>query len=285
MFKFGILGGGFGIYGYLPAVHKLGFEILLLDRYEKKLIERAELRDFLPSIRFCESEEVLIEASDCLVFARTPILQYHFISQNTKALTSKKHVFLEKPLAINSHHSNELLELLTQNRINFSIAYLFRYTKWYQEISNTVSDNRSFSIKWQIPVVNTEWKNKSSLGGGPLRFYGIHFFPLFFELGVDLSKISVSDDTSSFRIEDLGYSKIKVDGVLVDKNPFFRVNELSTGASIFSASTPLGERSTFGLPDPRIPIIEKYLAQQLFGPSSIDKTILFEKELYSIMNP
>jgi len=177
--SFGILGGNFGIYGYLPAVHELGYEILLLDKYRETLERRSELHAFVPNIRFCKSEDELLTESDYLIFARTPLLQYHFVLANIEALSHKKHIFLEKPLAANSQHSNELLKLMTEYRINFSIAYLFRYTKWFKQISLAVNNSLGLRIDWRIPRVSSGWKNNSSLGGGPLRFYGTHF-SLFF---------------------------------------------------------------------------------------------------------
>lgn len=284
MFKFGILGGGFGIYGYLPAVHELGFEILLLSRYKETVVRRVELREYLPKIRFCASEEELIAASDFLVFARTPLLQYHFILRNLKELSLKKHVFLEKPLTANSQQTNKLLELFTQYNIRFSIAYLFGYSKWFKEISNASSNSFGFRVQWRIPVVESDWKNNSALGGGPLRFYGIHFFPLLFELGIDLGKIRVKEEILSFRIEAFGRFILEIDGTLVDKNPFFSVTELSTDTLIFSESTPFGQKPTIGRPDPRIPIIKEYLESELSAQSPIEKKILTEKKLDTILN-
>jgi hypothetical protein len=177
-----------------------------------------------------------------------------------------------------------LLGLFAQHDIKFSIAYLFGYTKWYKEISKASSKSRRFRVKWHIPFVESDWKNNSSLGGGPLRFYGIHFFPLLFEMGIGISEISIKEGNLSFGIEASGRSKLEIDGALVDKKPFFNVTELSSGLSIFSESTPLGQKPIIGHPDPRIPTIMAYLEHELSAPSPIEKTLLIEKKLNVILN-
>jgi len=282
--KFGILGAGFGIYGYLPAVHKLGYEILLLERYRETLNKRAELIEYVSHVNFYKKEEDLIAESDCLIFARTPQLQYHFILQNIDSILNKRHVFLEKPLTDNSEHSNKLFKLFTEYRLNFSIGYLFKYTKWFREISNVLSKSNVFQINWQIPLVDSGWKNSSFLGGGPIRFYGIHFFTLLFDLGIDASAIRVEANTSSFKIDTLGNPKFEIRGKLVETDPSFNVTELKTGDPLFSESTPLGRRPISGYSDPRIPIIVEYLENELSAPTPIEKTILFEKQIDEILN-
>ena len=42
-----ILGSGFGLYGYLPAIYKISKNIFLNTKYEKKIKNRAELKKFL----------------------------------------------------------------------------------------------------------------------------------------------------------------------------------------------------------------------------------------------
>ena len=58
--KFGILGGGYGLYGYLPALCELGFELHLLNRYKKIVYNRFELERYSNSLIYHDNEISLL---------------------------------------------------------------------------------------------------------------------------------------------------------------------------------------------------------------------------------
>ena len=79
--EIGILGGGFGIYGYLPAAVGNGWNVKLLERYRKSIQDRVELNYCLESCVFVQDESELLGSVDYLVIARIPKEQYRIISR------------------------------------------------------------------------------------------------------------------------------------------------------------------------------------------------------------
>ena len=75
--KVGILGGGFGLYGYLPAFANLDFEIFTLEKYERFIRKRADLTKYIKDINFLKEEDLLSKV-DCISISRNPENQYKF---------------------------------------------------------------------------------------------------------------------------------------------------------------------------------------------------------------
>ena len=105
--KIGILGSGFGLYGYLPALMNLGYEVWVPIRYKEKISRRIELQKIVSDI-FLKSEEQILSDCGILVIARRPEDQFALLNQLSY---SKQKYFLEKPLARNLAEQNQLLNL------------------------------------------------------------------------------------------------------------------------------------------------------------------------------
>lgn len=285
MSRFGILGGGFGLYGYLPAVQSLGFKPLLPLRYRELVLRRSEIEHLNSSIEYYEDETELIRDAEYIVVARTPFHQYDLIENHHDLLSEKKYVFLEKPLADSSLHYSQVLKRLDENKIKFSVGYLFRYTVWYRNLLSTLSSKSDkFQIVWRIPKVNSPWKNDSSLGGGALKFYGIHLLCLLLDIGILEKNIVTYEDDSSFQIitsDDLSH---EFRGLLVNENPSFKVTNQVNGEVIFSDCTPFGPKPKLGNPDPRVNFIRQYISDELSSEHDFKAKIIIEQKLNSLIN-
>ena len=91
MKNFGILGGGFGLYGYLPAAFNNGFNILTLEKYKDFILSRADIKQFFNKIQFYKKDQEVINKSNILVIARRPGDQQKII----KKLNYNKLVIIE----------------------------------------------------------------------------------------------------------------------------------------------------------------------------------------------
>ncbi len=103
-----ILGGGFGLYAYLPAALKANWQVSTLKRYRNFLSNRTELVDFVGQITFEEEDGLDLDLYAGIVVARNPIEQFKFVQQ---ALDFKGHYFLEKPIGATMDSSLELLKI------------------------------------------------------------------------------------------------------------------------------------------------------------------------------
>ena len=76
--KIGILGGGFGLYGYLPAFYNLGFDIFTLEKYSGFIKNRKDLEKLYDRINFISSEEELFNNVEYLNIARDQLINLSF---------------------------------------------------------------------------------------------------------------------------------------------------------------------------------------------------------------
>jgi len=190
----GILGSGFGLYGYLPALIEAGEKNILLPvRYKDKFSARSELQKYAGYVQWVFDDRVLFEMIDSIVLALPPEYQLDLVKKLIH-IKNIKNLLLEKPLAISPEESSKLIDDLVHSNKRFRIGYNFRFTSWgsgifelLNSISHPVSFNRLY-ISWSFIAPHYSnnalvWKRFNSLGGGALRFYGIHLIALLAEIG------------------------------------------------------------------------------------------------------
>ncbi len=205
----GILGGGFGLYGYLPAAVELLQEpVLLLEKYKPAIDSRKELVNFKDQIIWLKSEEELMQTADSLVISRRPLDQEALIS-NSLLLKNLKRIMLEKPLACSPENAQKILNQIEKSNKKCSVGFTFRYTNWAKNLERAIfndgfSKPETLSLSWNFMADhfshNSEsWKKQHTQGGGSIRFYGIHVVALLAEWGYDqVESSSVSNSNYCF---------------------------------------------------------------------------------------
>ncbi|MCI1477721.1 MAG: Gfo/Idh/MocA family oxidoreductase [Clostridium beijerinckii] len=199
--KFTILGSGFGIYGYLPALVLNDCEIILQSRYKEKIKQREELKYYSNKITWVETEEEAIEISSGIVVAKRPFEQVQIVRKILR-YENIKYIFLEKPLAPTPEESYDIQEKIIESNKVFGVGYIFRYTSWGKSLGNIVNSNDVdlINIEWSFMAHHfknhlNNWKRYDSAGGGILRFYGIQLIALIAELGYeDVGNIKIIGD-------------------------------------------------------------------------------------------
>jgi hypothetical protein len=274
----GILGGGFGLYGYLPACINLGWKVHTLNRYCDTIVNRPELQSYLRQIDFHDHEESLTSAVDSLICARDPDSQEKLVKLIDKSFD---HLFLEKPLTANVFSHIEVLDLLLANEQNFSVGYLFSYTDWFDRVINfeSLKSRPDVAIEWNIRPKESDWKFNKSRGGGLGSFYGIHFIPLIISMGLTLADLRVTATEKSLVITSVEKSSIDLSiRINLFGSPKF---DLTLGgcppAKSFKTSldSPFGDIPINGLPDPRIGIIARYMDYQVQN-NPIEENVMIE---------
>jgi predicted dehydrogenase len=260
MSKFGILGSGFGLYGYLPAlIDGCSHYVVLPERYRKSFIERPELAQYSSSIDWKTDEEAVLDCVDGIVLALSPVIQREILH---KCLTrsSIRSLFLEKPLAHTPDVATEIYNELIRSRKVFRLGYTFRYTPWGKELLNTFITAKkasgSFFIHWSFYAHHYryemyKWKRFHNQGGGAIRFYGIQIIALLAEIGYLDVKISRSFGVNLNESEKwvavvsgLGLPDCKI---VVDTKS--SVNKFQIGLNIYS-SKELPMKYSVNLSDP-----------------------------------
>ena len=259
--KVSIFGGGFGIYGYLPAASSLGWEVATLARYEQSIRERPELTAYSRDIQFFESELELIKHGSAVIFARTPASQLEFLNTNLNDLKNTSHIFLEKPLTTSASNSLALLDTLNSNHISFSLGYLFPFTDWFNDLEGICSgEGNRIIINWAIPISSSSWKNDENSGGGIVNAFLIHFVPVFTKLGFSLANFEIQSKKGSISLNLQNDNFIEINAKQVSENFEFEIWANKNLSPVFRAQTPFGLKPIKGILDPRKNVLEKYLA-------------------------
>jgi len=255
--NFLIIGSGFGIYGYLPAVYKNSKKIFLNIKYKKKIEKRIELTRYLKRVTWYFDIKDINNKIDYVIIAQNPKKQFLIVKKILRFL-KPKHLFLEKPICHTPNKSLNFVEFLHKNKIKFSVGYLFAYLNWYRYIKKNLTYNQKFEITWRIKLnkKNNLWKSNHKEGGGLVRFYSIHLFRLFHDLDLTkIHKVSVNKKHCKFILKDLKENKIFLNVKYALINQFHirhNKNYFLKSSNPFIKSIKINK-------DPRVSIIQKYI--------------------------
>lgn len=254
----GILGGGFGLYGYLPAAVLNGNAVVTLDRYKTEILNRPELKSYLTEIEFVEHEKFLVKIVDSLIIARNPQSQFDLLM---KFAGDFEHVYLEKPLALELTSHRQLLDHLLEKNQSFSLGYLVQFTNWFNQID--FEKTSRIEILWEVKINEDSWKSRDFPDKGLFSFFGIHLLPLIERLIKDHYALVLNSVQDGMQIEGkFGAKSLSIKLVNGNKFNFKATTYGSVGEILVDEihETPFGDRSFLGLPDNRIPLLQKYLA-------------------------
>jgi predicted dehydrogenase len=222
-----ILGSGFGLYGYLPAlVQGCGQRVVLSERHREPFHVRRELARFADDVQWEPDEASALDRADGVVLALPPRHQSDWIPR-CLVRPNLARILVEKPLAPCPEAAGGLLEDLGRSGKVFRIGYTFRYMDWAQRIRATLKqgESRRLSIQWSFLAHHfrhdlRNWKRFTDSGGGAVRFYGIQLIALLAELGYEVvisshtfgSSVEVIEKwTASFAAPGLPECEIAVD--------------------------------------------------------------------------
>ena len=187
--RFAILGSGFGLYGYLPALAGLGHSVVLPRRYHDVFYARRELLGFAEQIEWEPDETAALVSAAGVVIALRPEDQRQQVLR-TLTFPGISRLLLEKPLAPTPGEGMELHRLLALSGKAFRVGYTFCSLPWASLIraSANTSLDAEISISWRFLAHHfqhalSNWKHSTTSGGGAIRFYGIQLIALLAQSG------------------------------------------------------------------------------------------------------
>lgn len=282
--RVGILGAGFGLYGYLPALLACpGTTILLPLRYREIMQARHDIRSFLPEVHWADDEQVVLEKAQALVICRRPVDQARIVAK-LGAYPRITRVLLEKPVACSPDAAAATLHGLAMSGHHVRIGYTFRLTPWAQRLAALLrrgGSGRSLQLRWNFRAHHYaadlhNWKRVVSCGGGAIRFYGIHLIALLADLGYrdvrhSRTRASVEGEAMTWEAvlvgEGLPACDIRI-ATDVDETGFF-VTGPALGSASIDLRDPFSELRAGGTLDPRVDVLTDLCGELLSRNDSL----------------
>jgi hypothetical protein len=183
---FTVVGSGFGLYGYLPAlVEAFGDPVLLPQASRERIEARAEVAPYLDRVRWKQTREEALAEATGVVVATLPSLQPGIVRQclGSGRIAS---LVLEKPLAVTPAEAIALLDDVRRAKKRCRIGYTLLHADWAPRLA--WPERGDLSIEWTFLAHHfarglDNWKARHADGGGALRFYGVHVIALLAQRG------------------------------------------------------------------------------------------------------
>lgn len=187
---YAIVGTGFGLYGYLPAIAGVrDGTVVLPESARAKFAARPELARFEPSIRWAADLGTALGQASVAVIAVPPEEQPGIVAECLRH-PGIGAIVLEKPVAATPRRAREVLDSIVGAGRRCRVGYTLLEAAWaggLLEAAATTADE-PLAIEWSFMAhhfandVGT-WKRRHAQGGGALRFFGIHLVALLARLG------------------------------------------------------------------------------------------------------
>lgn len=182
--RLGVIGGGFGRYGILPAFLKDDRVEVVAVCTNREATAQQFAQEFQVANAYSAWQDLLAQDIDIVAIAAPPAIQAEITAA---ALAKKIPLFLEKQIALNHTQSEKLLALANQNQVpscvNFIFPYLHTWQKAYSYVkSGKLGQIRQIFLNWRMESYDNarrnadSWKTNDSQGGGVLQHFLSHSF-------------------------------------------------------------------------------------------------------------
>lgn len=278
---FTVVGSGFGLYGYLPAVvEAFGGPVLLPESYRAKVEARPELLAYRSAIRWTpDAGSALREASEVVI--ATPPRRQVEVALACLALPAVRTLVLEKPVAPSAAEAHALLQALRRSGRRYRLGYSFLHTAWAAGLPwPRAGHAREVAITWTFMAHHfahglQNWKRAHPEGGGPLRFYGVHLVALLALHGYRGVRESVLEGGTAgeperwralFRGEGLPDCR-----VLVDSRSAAAGFRIAAAAPLVDLADPYGAEPAAGEGDRRVAVLKRFLESLREADAGFDR--------------
>lgn len=153
-------------------------------------------------------DKLLADKEIDAVYIATPVI-YHK-EQAFKAARAKKHILIEKPVAMTSQEGEEVLKVCRQEGVLIAVGLMMRFHAYHQKMKEIIESGklgRVVSCRGQLtcwyPDIPGNWRQrKSTSGGGALMDMGVHCIDLIqYITGAKAKKVAAFTGTKTFRYE------------------------------------------------------------------------------------
>lgn len=142
------------------------------------------------------------------VYIATPVI--HHKEQAIKAAKAKKHILIEKPVALTVKEGEEVLKVCKEEGVKIAVGLMMRFHAYHQKMKEIVHSGKLgkvVSCRAQLtcwyPDMPGSWRQtKATSGGGALMDMGVHCIDLIqYITGAKVIKIAGLTNTKTFSYE------------------------------------------------------------------------------------
>jgi myo-inositol 2-dehydrogenase/D-chiro-inositol 1-dehydrogenase len=185
--RLGLIGCGWVVEQcHLPALHAVrNIEVVAVSDNDPvrldKVADRLGVRQ-----RYSDYRAMLADrAVDAVAVCAPP--QFH-LDMGLAVIDAGKHLFLEKPIALNLDDADRLVESATRAATKTMTGFNWRWHRLIRqsqrivaggELGTVVAIHSAFSSATTYSASPSNWRNRDDLGGGVLFDLGIHHFDLW----------------------------------------------------------------------------------------------------------
>lgn len=133
-----------------------------------------------------------------------------------KVAAAKKHMLIEKPMALDRYEAEEMVQAAKDNDIMLTINHSRRFDKDYRNVKHAIScgvigdivsiENRTMgsqpAIEYGVPDYNQRWRVTAATGGGSLLDFGPHWVEQILDLIPHQKIVSVFADVRNIKWGD-----------------------------------------------------------------------------------
>ena len=157
---------------------------------------------------FTKYEDVLSVPEIEAVYIASPVFFHK--EQAIAAAKAKKHILLEKPVALSVSDAEEIKKACEENGVKISIGFLMRFHGYHQKIKEIIAEGKIgeiVSMRGQFtcryPDIIGAWRQKKATsGGGALVDMGIHVIDLIHYItGLKATRVAAFNQTQTFNYE------------------------------------------------------------------------------------
>jgi hypothetical protein len=247
---FTIFGSGFGLYGYLPCLIERFEEEIILQKKQCQILEgREELSKYIGAIKWVDDISEALRLCDGVAIAVPPNEQIKIVNECLKFKNIKKYL-LEKPIAVNPAEALKTINAIYISDSYISVGFIFDDLNLFnlnQFRSHGRLSSNALKLEWLFEADHfaknrDTWKRSHSMGGGVLRFYGIHLISLLRKYGYTTVNSSftkgVADHPYRWEAQLSGQNLRTLDIVVDSNSPEHLFSLTSESAEVFSYSNP-----------------------------------------------
>ncbi len=205
--KWGVIGcGGIADRRTIPGMMLAeNAELVAVMDANKEAAERVKEK-YNAKYAFDNVEDLLAIDEIQAVYIASPVFCHK--EQAFAAAKAKKHILLEKPMALTCEESQEIADVCKKEGVKLAVGLMMRFHSYHQEMKKIIEEGKIgdiVSMRGQLtcwyPDIPGNWRqNKALSGGGALMDMGIHCIDLLqYISGLQAKEVTGFAGTQTFQ--------------------------------------------------------------------------------------